>query len=204
MPSSSELLSPQTLAVRKALRAEMRARRRGLPAWRQRRAAAALATVVMRQPEVRRAARIACYLPADGEIDPLPLMARLRARGKQTLLPVIDDTGRLRFRRFPAPRLRHNRFGIAEPQGADVAARQLDLVLLPLVAFDRRGGRLGMGGGYYDRTFAFRRRGRIAARGPRLIGLAHRFQAVPRLPLAAWDVPLTAVATDAGWFRAGR
>lgn len=182
----------------------MRARRRGLPAWRQRRAAATLAAVVLRQPEVRRARRIACYLPADGEIDPLPLMARLRARGKQTLLPVLEADGRLRFRRFPAPRLRRNRFGIAEPQGSNVVARQLDLVLLPLVAFDRHGGRLGMGGGYYDRTFAFRLSGRLAARGPLLIGLAHRFQEVPRLPLAAWDVPLTAVATDAGWLRAGR
>jgi 5-formyltetrahydrofolate cyclo-ligase len=78
-----------------------------------------------------------------------------------------------------------------------VPLRKLDVVLLPLVAFDRRGNRLGMGGGFYDRTFAPRGRGRVSA--PRLIGLAHGFQQVAELVDQPWDVPLRGVLTDSGW-----
>src|SRR5687767_13746260 len=93
--------------------------------------------------------------------------------------------------------MRRNRFGIPEPTGRRCAPQQLDLVLLPLVAFDRRGARLGMGGGFYDRTFAFLR---VAGRRkPRLVGLAHHFQEVAQLPREPWDVPLAAIVTERGW-----
>jgi 5-formyltetrahydrofolate cyclo-ligase len=68
-------------------------------------------------------------------------------------------------------------------------------VLLPLVAFDPQGGRLGMGGGYYDRTFAFLN-GQKGGQKPKLIGLAHHFQQIPKLPIESWDVPLNAIVTD--------
>src|SRR5690606_40461575 len=66
---------------------------------------------------------------------------------------------------------------------------------LPLVAFDARGNRLGMGGGFYDRTFARAPRARTLR--PRLVGLAHHFQQVASLPAEPWDIPLDAIATDA-------
>jgi 5-formyltetrahydrofolate cyclo-ligase len=74
----------------------------------------------------------------------------------------------------------------------------LDLVLTPLVGFDHKGNRLGMGGGYYDRSFAFLLR-RQNWKKPRLVGLAYDFQQLDKLPAKNWDVPLTAVATDTHW-----
>ncbi len=94
-----------------------------------------------------------------------------------------------------------NRFGIPEPQarhGAHPARRlpawALDLILLPLVGFDDDGQRMGMGGGFYDRTLAFTRR---PGPRPHLIGLAHECQRVESLPVAPWDVPLDAIVSDA-------
>lgn len=185
-----------SVVERRQLRRQLRQRRRALPPYRQRHAAQALARIVAAHPVIARANRIALYLPADGEIDPGPLLARLLARGKRIYLPVVSAAGTLSFGRFPAARMRRNRFGIYEPQGRRIAPRALDVVCLPLVAFDRTGGRLGMGGGFYDRSFAFLLAGR---RRPQLVGLAHHFQEVRQLPLAPWDVPLAAVATDRGW-----
>ncbi|MCP1363185.1 5-formyltetrahydrofolate cyclo-ligase, partial [Halomonas sp. BBD45] len=101
-----------------------------------------------------------------------------------------------------------NRFGIREPHTRHGAhrARQLppwalDLVLLPLVGFDDDGNRMGMGGGFYDRSFAFVRYRRPR---PRLIGVAHDCQRVERLPVASWDVPLDAIVSDARVVRPDR
>lgn len=99
--------------------------------------------------------------------------------------------------------MRRNRFGIPEPLGKAVAPQRLDAVCVPLVGFDGRGRRLGMGGGFYDRTFAVNaRKKRGNARGPRLIGLAHACQQVGRLPHEDWDVRLTGVVTERKWIRA--
>src|SRR5690606_28904822 len=93
---------------------------------------------------------------------------------------------------------RSNRFGIPEPHGArTLGARWLDLVFTPLVAFDAHGMRLGMGAGFYDRAFAFRR-WRTVWRGPRLVGLAYSFQQAARIEAAPHDVLLDAVVTENG------
>lgn len=186
---------------RSALRRVLRQRRRSLTRHQQQRAARQLAAVALRRPEVARAQHIALYLAQDGEISPLPLLQALVARGKQVYLPVLKPGSLLRFRRFPAPRMRRNRFGIPEPLGRDFKPRQMDLVLLPLVGFDGRGGRLGMGGGYYDRSFAFLRAGIL--RRPLLVGLGHAFQEVAQLPVERWDVPLAAIATERRWLTIG-
>ena len=153
-------------------------------------------------PAVRRARHIAVYLPNDGEIDPGFFILLAQRLGKVCYLPVLHPvlTNRLWFCRFDSlTPMRHNRFGIPEPKrprsDQKRAPWSLQLVLLPLVAFDAKGGRLGMGGGFYDRTFAFTRRSRGPR--PRLIGLAHSLQEVERLPVAGWDIPLEAVVTDA-------
>ena len=124
--------------------------------------------------------------------------------GKQICLPMLLPWhyNRLWFVPWAAgdPLVR-NRFGIAEPRPArdrrPIAPHALDLVLTPLVAFDRNCRRMGMGGGYYDRSFAFLGRRRHWNK-PRLLGLAYGFQEVETLPVRPWDVPLAGVATEHG------
>jgi 5-formyltetrahydrofolate cyclo-ligase len=103
-------------------------------------------------------------------------------------------------------RLQENRFGIPEPcvpARALVRAQLLDLILVPLVAFDASGNRLGMGGGYYDRSLAFVAQ-RQHWRKPHVVGLAYEFQRVARMPANAWDVPLAAVVTNRSWYNMPR
>ncbi len=190
---------------RNQLRREMRHRRRALTPAQQKQAALALRSQLLKIPQFLRAKRIAVYLPNDGEIDPSLLIEQARKMGKTCYLPVLQPlvVNRLWFVRYDHQTpMTKNRFGIPEPQikrFADNArnrskAADLDLVLLPLVAFDEHGGRMGMGGGFYDRTFAFTRQKRSAK--PALIGLAHECQKVETLPIASWDIPLTGVVTD--------
>ena len=159
------------------------------------------------RPLFRRARHIALYLPADGEIDPRPLLEAAQKRGKATYLPVLSrwPHTHMTFQRVGnGERWRKNRYGIAEPlpdRGRQREPWALDLVLLPLVGFDERGGRLGMGKGFYDRTLAYLGRRKIW-RKPTLLGLAHECQKVDRLDLASWDVPLQGIVSDAGWYGA--
>ncbi len=102
----------------------------------------------------------------------------------------------------PHERLTPNRFRIQEPRANRKQQRKvwaLDLVLLPLVGFDNAGGRLGMGGGFYDRSLAYLSL-RKKWHKPTLLGLAHECQKVDQLTLASWDVPLHATITDQAWY----
>ncbi|MDC0663204.1 5-formyltetrahydrofolate cyclo-ligase [Marinobacter sp. SS21] len=182
------------------IRSALRNRRRSLTAAEQRSAAKRLSVLLMTSPSLYRARHIGIYLPNDGEIDPGPFIAAARDRGVQFYLPILHpyQHGRMLFGHYsPHSRLVNNRFGIPEPSLAHERIRpawSLDAVLLPLVGFDLEGGRLGMGGGFYDRTFAFvRRTPRLA---PKLIGLAHEIQRVVRLPIEPWDIPLQGIVTD--------
>jgi 5-formyltetrahydrofolate cyclo-ligase len=186
---------------RAQLRRLLRQARGALGPAAQHRAAAGLYRQLAQHPLFRRARHIALYLPNDGEIDPRPLLEEARRRGKITYLPVLNPWPRTRmvFQRVDAgERLRPNRFGIAEPHIDPARQRRvwaLDLVCLPLVGFDECGGRLGMGGGFYDRSLAYRMRRKHWLK-PTLLGLAHECQKVDRLALASWDVPLQATVTD--------
>ena len=190
---------------RSALRRQLRQARRQLSPTRQRLAARELYRQLAQHPVFRRARHIAFYLPNDGEIDPRPLMLEAQRRGKATYLPVLNAWPRTRMvfqRIMPNERLRPNRFGIAEPAFRLNRQRRiwtLDLVLMPLVGFDEHGGRLGMGGGFYDRSLAYRGR-RKNGHKPTLLGLAHECQKVDRLPLEPWDVSLQATVTDKSWY----
>ena len=180
------------------LRRALRRRRRALGGMAQRLAARRLARALARHPWFLAADSVAGYVAADGEIDPTPLLEWALTLGKQVYLPVLRDGDHLLFGRYRrGQRMRRNRFGIPEPTGERRPPWALALVLLPLVGFDRSGGRLGMGGGFYDRSFAFLLKGKH--RSPRLLGLAHHFQQVEQLPREPWDVPLAAVVTDRGW-----
>ncbi len=185
---------------RRAIRREMRRARRALSAPERRRRSEALARQLFRHPLFRNADRIGVYLANDGEVDLDPLLQRARACHKHCFLPVIGGPGvrRMRFAAYhPDSVLKRNAYGIPEPDARHaVPPWGLDLLLMPLVAFDRRGGRLGMGGGFYDRSLDYRAHRRVWT-PPKLVGTAFDFQEHPALPLAPWDVPLEAVATDA-------
>ncbi len=192
---------------RPALRRLLRQKRRALSATGQQLASRHLTQQLQAHPLLRRARRVAAYLASDGEISPAALLETLKKRHRAIYLPVLKRWPRTRmvFQRVkPDERLYPNRFGIPEPRPR--ASRQppvwtLDLLLLPLVGFDPQGGRLGMGGGFYDRLLAYRLQ-RQYLTGPRLLGLAHDCQKVDLLPLEAWDIRLDATVTDAGWYPA--
>ncbi|WP_271104492.1 5-formyltetrahydrofolate cyclo-ligase [Pseudomonas tohonis] len=199
------MISAGTLS-RPALRRLLRQTRRTLSPLEQKRAARDLYRQLAQHPLFRRARHVALYLPEDGEIDPRPLLREAQKRGKATYLPVLKawPPTRMVFQRLrPGEKLVRNRFRILEPRANGSQQRPvwaLDLVLLPLVGFDEDGGRLGMGGGFYDRSLAYRAR-RKNWQKPTLLGLAHECQKVDRLPLASWDVRLQATVTDGGWYR---
>ena len=190
---------------RPQLRRMLRKARRELTPSEQRKAALGLYRQLAQHPLFRRAKHISLYLPTDGEIDPRLLLRAAQRRGKATYLPVLSAWPRTKmvFQRVrPGEKLLPNRFRILEPRVNISRQRKvwaLDLVLLPLVGFDETGGRLGMGGGFYDRSLAYLAR-RKSWRKPTLLGLAHECQKVERLVQATWDVPLAGTVTDKRWY----
>jgi 5-formyltetrahydrofolate cyclo-ligase len=184
------------VALRKALRREMRLRRRSLPQFRRRLADRALTRRLAALPSFCRARSIALYWPADGEADVRALAELAWSQGKRVYLPVVARGGALFFTPWVRGGLmRRNRYGIPEPSGRRrrLAAAGIDMVVMPLVAFDARGNRLGMGAGYYDRALA------ACRRRPVLVGAAFSFQqASADLPAQPWDVPVDLVITERG------
>ncbi|MBU2790295.1 5-formyltetrahydrofolate cyclo-ligase [Acidithiobacillus caldus] len=166
----------------------------------------ALARHLLGDRAFQKARRIGVYWPVSGEISPLGVLGHPRTRNKIFYFPVLagPHARMLRFAPMtPAGTWANNRLGIPEPQArvrAQKSWRHLDLLIVPLVAFDGSGGRLGMGGGFYDRSLAARGH-RRHWRKPRLIGVGHAFQELPVLPREAWDVALDAVCTEKGWRR---
>ena len=161
-------------------------------------AAAALSSLVTAQDFYQYATKIAFYLAVDGEIDPQPLLSQALTEGKTCFLPVVNqrDDQLLSFAPYDsATELVENQWGIAEPPAPanEISPTSFDLVLVPLVAFDRECYRLGMGKGFYDRTFSFKIFNRSSQ--PLLIGLAHECQLADGLPTEGWDVRLDAVVT---------
>ena len=136
------------------------------------------------------------YCAADGEISLDSLFRLANKHRKKCYFPVLTPQN-MTFRQQKAAHKFYiqNQFGIREPnaRAASIDAQQLDLVLLPLVGFDQFGNRLGMGGGYYDKTFSFCRK-RFA--GPLLVGVAHHCQKVAQLRPDAWDITLDLIVTD--------
>jgi 5-formyltetrahydrofolate cyclo-ligase len=187
---------------RARIRSRIRKQRRALPPKQQREHAWLTSRCIASTPWFTRSRNLALYLAVNGELDPAPLMDLAVRAGKSVHLPVLLPYrhNRLWFAPYrPDTPLAPNRFGILEPQVSVremLNPRALDLVIVPLVAFDDHCNRLGMGGGYYDRTFSFLTR-RSHWQKPRLLGAAYEFQRAERLEHQPWDVPLAGVATEA-------
>lgn len=193
-----------TQTTRAHVRRHYRQQRKQLSQHQQHQHAQQLAAHFCRSRLFRSARRLACYLPADGEISPEGIMQKAWQYKKQLYLPILPPTGKsLFFAPYtPDTPMKANRFGIDEPDIHPchwIRARQLNLILLPLVAFDEQGNRMGMGGGYYDRSLSFSRHHK-QWHSPHLIGLAHECQKAEQLPSEPWDVPLHGVATERGFY----
>ncbi len=171
-------------ADRPGLRRRLRNARRAVARAERPAAAAAVDAAVARLGLPHAHTRIAAYRPADGEIDPSIMLRRAIVLGCEVYFPVITS-------------LRARRMRFAATDARIIGARWLDLVLVPLVGFDDRGNRLGMGAGFYDRHFAFLRH-RGAWRRPLLVGLAFEVQRVERLAADPHDVPLWGIVTERG------
>ena len=179
-----------TTTLRQQLRQQMRETRQKQTALQQQQAAQHITEKALKLIEQQRAKNIALYLAFDGEISTKPLINQLWQQGKHVYLPVLHPFvhGHLLFLRYlPDTPMKANKFGILEPHlnvKSVLPIEQLDIIFTPLVAFDKLGNRLGMGGGFYDRTLQNSQHRFIT------VGLAHQCQQVEALPIENWDIPL--------------
>ncbi len=151
-----------------------------------------------RLPVLARSRRIAFYLPIRGEVDCQYATRIAWDRGREAFLPVVRGRELVFAPYRPNSAFLRNRYGIPEPiteEGRFLRPQEIDVVLTPLVAFDKNGNRLGMGAGFYDRTFRFLHQRRHWNR-PSLIGLAYDFQKAAKIKAYSWDVPLQKVVTE--------
>lgn len=198
----------QTKLQKAVIRKQMRRARRSLSHADQIRASKNLFRSLKLSGLLLKHQHIALYIGSDGELDPWYFADQLTAIGKRCYLPVISPSKEVSMHfRYATPDsyLKNNRYGIAEPDlkhSTAIPNPLLSLVLMPLVAFDSQGNRLGMGGGYYDRTFQTRPdQDKSLTRQAKLVGIAHDFQRLEALPTEPWDIPLDMVLTDQAIYR---
>jgi len=188
---------------RDALRQQMIQQRLQLTPQQQQRSALAIRDQLLQLPEFLSSQHLAAYWSVRGEIETTATLQQAEADGKTLYLPTLTNDNRLRFAPYQknGP-MRKNRYRIPEPAIIEdqlINADALDLVLVPLLAFDAQGNRLGMGGGFYDRTFEFKQnRAAEPHKKPLLIGFAHHFQQVKMLAAEPWDVALDLIVTNKG------
>ena len=179
------------------MRQHNRKQRAGLEPQQLERASQALAHKIISLDIYRKSQRLAVYFAVNGEISLDPVIDHALAAGKRVYLPNLDQKS-LRFSPyFREQKMRINKFRLPEPDVGDdemLQPAQLDLVLAPLVVFDEDRNRIGMGGGFYDRSFAMRKDATVSR--PVLIGVAHELQKVEQIIPEDWDVRLDMVVTD--------
>ncbi len=194
-------IEPSKKSMKSRLRKELRARRAGVSETQRNPWDCAIRRHIAEYTQSTGPAVVAAYLAFDGEPDLLPLLEELDELGVRLALPVVTERpGKavISFRRWACGSgLQLNRYGIAEPAGTqEMRVTEIDLVLIPLVGWDRQGGRLGMGASFYDRLFQpFAELDR-----PRRMGVAYELQCVDRLPREPWDIGLHDVFTENGRF----
>lgn len=186
----------------KLIRTQLKQRRATLSPWQQHQHARRLAQRLAYHPRLQHAQSIGVYWPVRGESDPRLIRSALRPHQK-LYLPVLAQRPRHTLRWLlwtPTTRFKNNRFNIPEPlvgRSRSLLSSQLDSVLVPLLGFGEQGQRLGMGGGFYDRSFAFLHR-KPRPLKPILIGIGYEFQKITDLKSASWDVRLNSLVTECG------
>lgn len=172
-----------------ALRIAARAARASLSSEERDKASEKIADKVIRSSWFRSSKFVASYLPTEEEVDTWPLIERAWRMKKRVFAPLVEKNFTMQFCELsPDSKLVFNRYGLPEPQdGKIIAPRALDLVITPVVAFDDDGNRIGMGGGYFDRTFSFLRNRQLLFH-PKLIGLAFSCQRVEKIAPNPWDI----------------
>lgn len=184
----------------KIIRQRMRLQRKHLFFTFRQAASLACMQQFVKHPLFNRCERIAFYCPIEGELDPHYIIEKAWQRRKECFLPVLDPLRKsLLFSEYRSQdHLKRNRYKILEPQPRlrnPIATWTLDVVFVPLLAFDLKGHRLGRGAGYYDRTFAFLKK-TIKPGRPKLIGLAYEFQNTEGLIQKPWDILLDGILTE--------
>jgi 5-formyltetrahydrofolate cyclo-ligase len=194
---------------RKTLRTLMRQRRKALDSVQQQQAAIQLKDQLISHKKIQSAQRIALYLAVNGELDLTPFIHWCWEQQKELYLPVIHPftQGHLLFLNYnDKTTLINNHYNIQEPT-LDVRTicpvNNLDVICTPLVAFDDSGARLGMGGGFYDRTLAMwfeqTKQAKQELNNSNInlypIGIAHQCQRVDKVPIEVWDIPLPEIIT---------
>ncbi len=202
-------------STRKELRQQVRLYRQQLSQPQQQQAALAIKQQLIKHPKIINAQHIALYLANDHELNTLPFIQWCWQHNKHIYLPVLHpfSRGQLLFLRYtPTTTMITNKYGIKEPVlniTQLCLLSQLDVLLTPLVAFDKQGNRLGMGGGFYDRTLAYwythlqsKKAGVKKSAQIKLhpIGLAHNCQQVASIPIEKWDIPLPEIITPTQTF----
>lgn len=185
-------------AHRRELRQLLGTRRQALSPPARMSAAQGLRASLEQLPEYFTDAHVAGYWASRGELPLNLVIPPLAARGQQFLLPLVTAEKQLVFAPWRAgDAVQPNRYGIPEPvtTATWLAPEQVQLVLVPLLGFDRHGHRLGYGGGYYDRSFAFLQT-RLRPTEPLLVGVAYAMQELPQIDASAWDVTLDFIATE--------
>ncbi|MEP4486366.1 5-formyltetrahydrofolate cyclo-ligase [Marinobacter alexandrii] len=175
------------------LRQQLRQQRQRLSTIEREAAASMIAGHSLALPNWAQIRSVAVYSANDGEADPLPLATRALGQGRHLFLPVIQADNSLRFARWePGDNLVNNKYGIGEPEPhiQRVSADTIDLICMPTVGWSHDGTRLGMGGGFYDRTLE-------TSSGATTLGLGFECQHCDEIPREPWDACLQWVATEA-------
>jgi 5-formyltetrahydrofolate cyclo-ligase len=194
------LLQNNVAFAKDELRKRIRTERLTIAVSEREAAADAAADLFVAQPLLQKYDNFAAYIAHGGEFDVMPLLRRIWQAQKTCYLPVLsmESPGQLQFVKYQEDTfLQTNRYHILEPDFSlanEIPVTSLDVVLLPLTAFNRDGFRLGSGGGYYDKTFAFLRQDKPAK--PLMIGVGFALQEVPLLPHDDWDVKLDGILTE--------
>ena len=185
-----------------AQRHRIRAWRKALPRDFMASCSQAIAKLLPQLPEYTHASRIGAYSASENEIDPQTIIADCWLAGKKAYLPVMSESKQYHIDFYAynkGQKLKSNPYGITEPEtsGDKIEPWKLDLVLLPLVAFDQFCNRIGRGAGFYDRCFAFANELPNSNR-PILVGLAYSDQLIDTIPSQPWDVAMDYIITEHG------
>ena len=195
--AQSPLAKSDYHSARIVLRKDARAARARLSVDERARASEKIADTVIQSSWFRRSKFIACYLPIPEEVDTWPLIDRAWRMKKRIFAPVVKKNFAMQFCELTAEsKLVFNQYGLTEPEGGQIISpRALDVVITPVVAFDDDRNRIGMGGGYFDRTFSFLKHRKFLFH-PKLIGLAFSCQQVEKIAANPWDIRVFCVIDE--------